>query len=492
MTRTRRTFPERDISVLVIGAGFGGLTAAMMLRKEGVTNFRIIERSEGVGGTWYNSRYPGAAVDVPSICYSWPHRRFAWSRNFALQPEIETYVEEVCTKEGLWDHLTLGVSVVELQWQDPKSQWRATLSNGEMVDADIVISAVGLLTNPRYPDWPGYADFRGPKLHTAAYDQSVDLAGKRVAVVGVGSSAAQVIPTVAKVAKHVHVYQREPGWVLPKGDYEYSDEERTALHGLSDAEYRKQRWQVFRAVNKGMVFGRVYKPHSKISKQLREAALGYIADTFKDRPDLQAAMTPGYGFAGKRLVLSSDLYPALLRDNVTLIPHGVERLTATGVVDTTGADTEIDALILATGYDPAAATRNMRITGRAGKSLADIWGDRPTAFFGITVPGFPNLFMMYGPSTHGGMIFTNHQAQAHWAIRAIRNWRRGRRTYEVKPRALKWYIQWLDHEVRDTAWQETGSYVKNADGKIVTQWPWDAFAYLVMTRIFGKFGHKAR
>src|SRR3984893_10383022 len=169
-------------SVVIIGAGFGGLTAAMMLRKEGVSKFRIIERRQGVGGTWYNNRHPGAAVDVLSSCYSWAHHRYPWSRNYAKQVEIVKYVEEVCTKEGLWDHLTLGVAVTECLWQANRRQWRVTIGNGEVIQADILISAVGLLSTPRYPDWPGYEDFKGSKLHAAEYDLSVELNGKRVAV----------------------------------------------------------------------------------------------------------------------------------------------------------------------------------------------------------------------------------------------------------------------------------------------------------------------
>jgi cation diffusion facilitator CzcD-associated flavoprotein CzcO len=479
-------------SVVIIGAGFGGLTAAMMLRKEGVSNFRIIERSQGVGGTWYNNRYPGAAVDVLSSCYSWAHHRYPWSRNYANQAEIVNYVEEVCTKEGLWDHLTLGVAVTDCLWQANRRQWRVTIGNGEVLQADILISAVGLLSTPRYPDWPGYEDFKGPKLHAAEYDLSVELNGKRVAVVGSGSSAAQIVGAVAPIADKLYVYQREPGWVVPKGDYDYSDEERERLHALNDGEYRRLRWKDFRAVNKGMIFGQMYKPKSKFSRWRRNIAEKYIAEIFKDRPDLKEAVTPKYSFAGKRTVVASSYYPSLLRENVKLIPYAVTCLTETGVVDPAGTETPVDILIMATGYEPAKALNGLNIIGRTGKSLGEVWGDEPRAYFGITVPEFPNLFMMYGPSTHGGMIFTNHEAQARWAILAIREWRKGRRTFEVRPVALKWYVKWLDHEASKTAWQETNSYIKNARGVVVTQWPWDAFAYMVMTRIFGRIAHKAR
>ena len=483
---------RRDVAVVVIGAGFGGLTAAMMLRKEGVTNLRVIERSQGVGGTWYNNRYPGAEVDVPSSVYSWAFRRFKWSRTHARQPEIQKYIELVCTEQGLWGYLTLGVSVTELIWTQEQRQWRVTLSNGEVLQADIVISAVGLLSNPRYPNWPGSADFKGPKLHTGAYDVSVDLRGKRVAVVGVGSSAAQVVPTIAPIVDKLYVYQREPGWVLPKGDRTYSEEERERLSALSDSEYFKIRSRDFWRINSGQLFGRTYRPHTKRSKKMRAKALAYIAETFKDRPDLKEAVTPKYAYGGKRVVLCSTYYPALLRDNVTLIPHEVQQLTEAGVVDKTGVETPIDVLIMATGYDPADALKTMRIVGRSGRTLSETWGDEARAYFGITVPDFPNLFIMYGPSTHGGNIITNHASQARWAILAIREWRKGRRTFEVKPGALKWYVKWLERVTRRSAWRETKSYIKNARGKIITNWPWDAVAYQIMTRIFGRIAHRAR
>jgi cation diffusion facilitator CzcD-associated flavoprotein CzcO len=329
-------------------------------------------------------------------------------------------------------------------------------------------------------------------VHTAAYDESLDLRGKRVAVVGVGSSAAQVIPTIAPIVDHLHVYQREPGWVVPKGDRDFSEEERRHFLSLSESEYRALRRRDFLQINKGMIFGRVYRPRTAYSKRARAFAENYIADVFKDRPDLKEAMTPKYAYVGKRIVQSGKFYPALLRDNVTLVPHAVERLTETGVVDALGNETPIDVVIMATGYEPMDTLSAVRIVGRDGKTLQDTWGDEPRAYFGITVPNFPNLFVMYGPSTHGGLIFTNHASQARWAILAIRAWRKGKRTFEVKSVALRWYVRWLERVMRHTAWQEANSYVKNERGTIVTQWPWDAFAYMIMTRMFGRIAHKAR
>lgn len=480
---------QDDVSVVVIGAGFGGLSAGMMLRKEGVKNFRIIERNQGPGGTWYSNRYPGAEVDVPSSIYSWSFTRYPWSRTHAQQPEIQRYVAEIVEKQELRDYLTFGTSVTELLWQEESKQWRVSLSNGEVLQADFVISAVGLLNVPRYPNWPGYGDFKGIKVHTASWDESIDLKGKRVAVVGVGSSAAQVVPTIAPIVDQLYVYQREPGWVVPKGDHDFSEEERRHLSSISDGEYRALRRRDFWRINRGMIFGRVYRPHTRYSKKARAFAENYIAAVFKDRPDLKEAMTPKYNYVGKRVVQSGRFYPAFLRDNTTLIPRAVERLTETGVVDAAGNETAIDVLVMATGYEPADTLSAINIVGREGKTLKDVWGDEPRAYFGITVPKFPNLFVMYGPSTHGGLIFTNHQSQARWAILAVRAWRKGRRTFEVKPVALKWYVRWLEHVMRRTAWQDVDSYIKNARGTIITQWPWDAFAYMIMTRLFGRIAH---
>jgi cation diffusion facilitator CzcD-associated flavoprotein CzcO len=479
-----------DVSVVVIGAGFGGLTAAMMLRKEGVANFRIIERAKGVGGTWWHNRYPGAEVDVPSHIYSWAFKRFDWQRTHARQPEIQRYIEEVVEEQGLRDHITFETSVTDLVWDDDRKQYRVTLSNGEVFQADFVISAAGLLNIPRYPNWPGYNDFKGVKIHTAAWDSSVDLAGKRVAVVGVGSSATQVVATIAPIVGKLVVYQREPGWVLPKGDRDFHAEEREGFRTESEADRHKRRRRVFWNTNSGMLFGRMYRPHTKRSKKMHAFALGYIAESFKDRPDLREAVTPKYAYAGKRTVANGAYYPALLRDNVQLIPRAVERLTEGGVVDASGVETPIDVLILATGFDPAKTLSGINIVGRNGRTLSDIWGDEPRAFFGITVPGFPNFFMMYGPNTHGGLIFTNHVSQARWAILAIRQWRRGRRTFEARPGALKRYVDWLERMMERTAWKQTNSYFKNERGAIITQWPLDAYAYMILTRIFCRLGHK--
>ncbi|MFC4950011.1 flavin-containing monooxygenase [Pseudonocardia sp. GCM10023141] len=484
--------PEVDLDAVVIGAGLGGLTAGLMLRRAGFTRFRIIEKNAGVGGTWWENRYPGAEVDVHSHLYSWSFKRFDWSRSHARQPEIQRYIEEVVDEQGLREHLELGTSVDEAVWEEDRQRYRVVLSTGAILHARAVISAVGLLNTPRYPSWPGFERFTGPKLHTARWEDGLDLTGKHVAVVGVGSSATQVVAALAPVVGRLTVYQREPGWVLPKGDHDYSDADRARHRSESELARRRTRISYLVQVSRAQFRGRMYKPRTRWSQRSRQLAEGYIAAVFADRPDLIEAVTPRYGFAGKRLVLNGDFYPALLRKNVELVPHAVTALTGTGVVDARGVETAVDAIVLATGFRTERLLATTKIIGRSGRTLGETWGDEPRALMGITVPDFPNFFMLYGPSTHGGEIFLNHRAQARWAVRALTRMRRsGVTAVEARPAALRWYVRWLERQIRGTAWLETDSYVKNAAGTVITQWPLDALTYAAMARVLGWIGHRS-
>ena len=481
-----------DLDAVVIGAGLGGLTAGLMLRRAGFTRFRIVEKNSGVGGTWWENRYPGAEVDVHSHLYSWSFKRFDWSRTHARQPEIQRYIEEVVDEQGLREHLVLDTSVDEAVWEEDRQRYRLGLSSGAVLRARVVISAAGLLNTPRYPTWPGFERFTGPKLHTARWEEGLDLTGKRVAVVGVGSSATQAVAALAPEVSRLTVYQREPGWVLPKGDHDYSDADRARYRTESEFARRRTRMKHLVQVSRAQFRGRMYKPRTRWSRRSRQMAEAYIAAVFADRPDLRAAVTPPYGFAGKRLVLNGDFYPALLRENVELVPHAVSALTETGVVDARGVETTVDAIVLATGFQPDHLLAATKIIGRSGRTLEETWGIEPRALMGITVPDFPNFFMLYGPSTHGGEIFLNHRAQARWAVRALTRMRRsGVTSVEARPWALRWYVRWLERQIRGTAWLETDSYIKNSAGTVITQWPLDALTYTAMAWLLGRIGHRS-
>jgi cation diffusion facilitator CzcD-associated flavoprotein CzcO len=479
-------------SVIVVGAGFGGLSAGILLKKAGIENFDIYEKSGGVGGTWWDSHYPGAEVDVPSHAYSFPFKRYLWSRTHARQSELARYIDEVVDEQGLRPHITLNTGVIAAVWREERQQYEVTLSNGEVKFANVLISAVGMMNLPYIPDWPGLDTFRGPAFHTARWQHEHDLSDKRVAVVGTGSSASQVVATIAPDVKQLYVYQREPGWVIPKGDHDYSEEELREFAAESWFQWRKNRLKQHWAIQSNQVLGGSQNPNSKSNKKKRVFAEQYAAEIFKERPDLLKALVPKYELPGKRLVINGNYFPAFLRDNVELIPRAVERVTETGIVDAEGTETPVDVIVLATGFHPADFIASMRVVGRNGRTLQETWRGEPQAFLGVTVPNFPNFFMLYGPNTHGGEIFTNHRVQAGLAVRSIKRMERtGSTNIEVRRLAYELFDIWLQSRMKRFGYLNTNNYTKSPSARVVTQWPYDAISYAALGRIFGRLAHRA-
>ena len=320
------------ISVAVIGAGAGGICMGVGLRKAGVERFTIYEQSSGVGGTWWDNVYPGAEVDTPQPFYAFSFNMFDFTRTHVMQAELLAYLENTVDKFHLRDNLRLNCRVTRVEWDAEDCSYIVSAEDGTSESYDVVVSAVGLLNNPRYPDWPGLSEFAGVKFHSARWNYDCDLTDKVVAVVGTGSTAAQIVPAIAPDVRKLYVYQRQPGWVVPKGEKIYDSRERARLMDP------RQRWLSW------------WKQYIDYEKRLRsagvegtpgntrahDACLKYIETVFADRPDLAKMVTPEYPFGGKRPVQDSNYYPALLRDNVELIPHAVVRVTPTGIVDDTG------------------------------------------------------------------------------------------------------------------------------------------------------------
>jgi cation diffusion facilitator CzcD-associated flavoprotein CzcO len=476
------------MTALVVGGGFGGLAAGIYMKKAGIRDFRIIEKAAGLGGTWWDNHYPGAEVDVHSHLYSFPFKRFDWSRTHAQQPEIQRYIKDLVDEYDLSPHVSLLTTVVEAVWEEDAQRYRVSLSPGGVVTARVLISAVGLMNVPRYPDWPGLEDFKGPKFHTARWEHQHDLTGKRVAVVGTGSTSSQVVPSIAPVVEKLYLFQREPGWVLPKGDRDYTLEERDDFANESALKRRSRRAKHYLTMMRSQAFAGMHRPDMKVNQRLHEMALAYIDSMFAERPDLKEAVTPKYPYGGKRTILNGTFYPALLRPNVELIPRAVVRMTRNGVVDAGGVETPVDVLVMATGFQQANVLSSLRVVGRSGRSLHDIWGAEPRALLGITVPGMPNFFMLYGPNTNGGEIFSNHRAQSKWAIRSIKRLQRRGGTIETRERTFEIFDRWLQKSMSKTSWFEANNYYKSSTGRIVTQWPFDAFSYRVLARIFYRIG----
>jgi cation diffusion facilitator CzcD-associated flavoprotein CzcO len=467
--------------IAIIGGGFGGIGMGILLKKAGIDTFEIFEKSANVGGVWWDNRYPGAEVDTPSVMYSYSFEPFRWSRTHVKQAELLGYLEHVAEKHDLVRPTHTGMRIVRADWSDDRQHYTVSFGDGTQRNFDIVISAVGLLSDPRYPTWPGLDSFKGAKFHTSRWDYSVDLAGKRVAVVGTGSTAAQVVPSIASSAGHVTVFQREPGWVLPKNAHDYEIAQREALN--DPLAQKLVRWGMLIQREKSQFNSASFRPGTPENIALERLARGYIARVFVDRPDLAQAVTPSYPVGGKRPILTDDYYPALLRDNVSLIPRAIESVTPTGLVDTGGAHHEIDVLVMSTGFKSSFAS-TFDVTGRGGIDLHETWAGDEQAFLGIMVPSFPNFFMLYGPNTNGGAIVTHLEEQARYVVAAIKHMMRNRfSALYVDPKISDVVNDMVQKRLKGASFDGVNNYYTSPSGRIITQWPDGAMVYGVATRL---------
>ncbi len=483
--------PAGTPQVVIVGGGFSGIATAVKLKRAGIDTFTVFEKSAGPGGTWWDNRYPGAEVDVWSHVYSYSFKSHNWTRTHARQEELQTYLEAVIDDYGLRPHFRFSTTVDEAIWDDETHTYLVRLAGGEELRANVVVSALGLLNYPRYPDWPGLERFEGPKFHTFRWEHEHDLSTKRVALVGTGSTASQVVPEIAPVVGHLLLFQREPGWVVPKGDRDFTPDERR--HFRSELQRRRERWRMALMLERGQVGGAIHRPGTK-TNTLREAqARAFIEREFADRPDLREAVTPKYPYPGKRPILNSTFYGALKRDNVELIPRAVASVTPTGVVDVTGEEHPVDVLIMATGFQPANYLASLEITGRDGRTIHEVWGDEPKAFLGLTVPGFPNFFMLYGPNTNGGEIVSVIERGAEHIVAVVKRMtRQGVTAVEVRRSFYERYNRWIDAKMDGTAWVVSNNYYKSPTGRIVTQWPFGAFFYGVLAKTIARPSEFAR
>lgn len=410
--RVPRCSGMEKISVAIIGAGAGGICMGVGLRKAGVEHFTIYEQSNGVGGTWWDNVYPGAEVDTPQPFYAFSFNIFDFTRTHVKQAELLAYLENTADKFHLRDNLRLNCRVKQVEWDPEQSSYIVSAEDGTSERYDVVVSAVGLLNNPRYPDWPGLSDFSGTKFHSARWDYSCDLTGKAVAVVGTGSTAAQIVPAIAPDVKQLYVYQRQPGWVVPKGEQIYDSSQRARLLDprLRWLTWWKQYIDYEKRLRSAGVEG------TPGNTRARDACLKYIDTVFADRPDLAKAVTPRYPFGGKRPVQDSNYYPALARENVELVPHAVTRVTPSGIVDDTGTERQVDVLVMCTGFTAPEFLATLEVVGRDGRSLREYWNGSPHALLGMMVPNFPNFYMLYGPNTNGAPIMFLHERQAEFVL----------------------------------------------------------------------------
>lgn len=483
-----RRQPRRPVRVAIIGAGFGGIAAAVNLRRRTGADFVIFEKDTGIGGTWWQNRYPGCEVDVHSHAYSFSFFRYDWPRTHATQPELLKYAQDVVDHFGLRPHIRLGAAVTAVRWIEGEHQYEVRTSAGDAERFDAVISAVGLLSTPRIPDWPGMSEFGGAAFHTAEWPAGQDFAGRRVAIVGTGSTAAQVVPAVAEQAAMLTVFQREPGWIEPKRERAFSPRERWVYRNVPLAQKAHRGYLFYKAMQRGKGFD----VRSRRQAEMRSACLEFIRSSVADE-SVRASVTPAYPWGCKRVILASTFYSALNRENVRLVPHAVTRVTPTGVVDETGAETDVDVLILSTGFQPTTFLAGLDVVGAGGVSLRDAWQSRTSAFLGITVAGFPNFFILYGPNTNGaGSIIAQLERQAEFAARAVSRMERRRWQFvDTDAGAQRRYVQWIDRQIaRHASAMEADctNYYHDAHGANITQWPASHLTYLLLTKTVGRLG----
>jgi cation diffusion facilitator CzcD-associated flavoprotein CzcO len=471
---TRR---RRSPRVAIIGAGFGGLGAAVALRRSGIDDLVIIEGDDGVGGTWRRNTYPGAACDVQSHLYSYsfaPNK--SWSRTYARQPEILTYLESVADDFDLRRHLMLNTEVRSVSWNPDTSSWDCRLDragHAATLTADVVVCAVGLFGSPKQPEIEGLTDFTGPILHTARWNHGVELVGKKVAVIGTGASGVQVVPELAKVAERVTVFQRTPPWMVPKDDRRYSAAE-LANFQRNPLAVRRARWQIWKFHHDNTA---TFVDDPVVAARTH-VATSFLERTVADEP-LRRELTPDYPFRCKRVLLGDDYYRALQQDNVELVTDPIGGVAQTSLTTATGRKFDVDVMVLATGFETSRYLSGIDVIGTGGQRLHDRWGADPSAYLGVAVGGFPNFFMLYGPNTNqgGNSIVYILEAGARLVASAVRRVARRGGYVDVRAEAEKRYNDELSADLERTVWTQCDSYFRSPTGRIVTQWPYTELEY---------------
>jgi cation diffusion facilitator CzcD-associated flavoprotein CzcO len=454
-----------------VGAGFGGVGAAAVLRREGYGDVTVFERSEQLGGVWNFNTYPGAACDVPSHLYEFSFApNPGWSRRYAPQAEIQAYLEQVARRYGVLDRVRLSTEVSAARWEPDRRKWLLHTSAGEHA-ADLLVSACGQLNVPKVPPIPGLDSFEGPAFHTARWRHDVDLAGKRVAVIGTGCSAIQVVPAIQPIVGQLNVYQRSPGWTFPRMDFTYSERAKRLFRRFP-ALQRLDRASIL-AFHELGALAMTSKPW--LRRPFQAIARRQINKVIAD-PELRRKLTPSDELGCKRVMLTDDWYPALTKPNVELISDAVAEVTPSGVRTRDGGERPADVIVLATGFAAHGFVAPMEVVGEEGRTLAEEWSEVPRAYLGLSVPGFPNMFLLYGPNTNGGtgsVIYTIEAGVAH-VLAALRELeRRAARTIEVRREAALAFDRELREALSKTVWH-TGctSWYLDENGNDPNQWPW--------------------
>lgn len=473
-----------ETGVVIVGTGFSGLGMAIQLRKAGRDDFVLLEKAEEVGGTWRDNTYPGCACDIQSHMYSFsfeqnPH----WSRSFSPQPEIFDYLRDVARKHDLYRFTRFGQEMTGARWDADENRWHVTTARGDEFVARYLVSGVGALHLPHIPELPGIERFEGRRFHSAQWEHDYDLRGKKVAVIGTGASAIQFVPKIAEDVAELTVFQRTPPWIMPKPDHSMPEWAKRLFARVPVAQraYRDLLYWMLelRAIG--------FNGNPRVMKLAQRVAKRHIDNNITD-PVLRDKLTPDYVMGCKRVLISNDYYPALNRDNVEVVTDGVAEVTEHGIVDTTGAHREFDAIIYGTGFHVTDAFDDLDIIGLDGRNLGKQWaGEGMQSHLGITVNGFPNLFFLLGPNTglgHNSVVFMIEQ-QARYVAEAIRYVEsNGADAIEVRPQVQQRFNDEVQRKLTRGIWTQGGckSWYLDAQGVNRTVWPGFTWRYWLRTR----------
>jgi cation diffusion facilitator CzcD-associated flavoprotein CzcO len=473
-----------EVDVAIVGAGFSGLGAAIRLKRAGWTDFVVLEQADEVGGTWRDNTYPGCACDVPSHLYSFsfsPNPR--WSRTHSEQPEIWDYLRRCVTRHELTPHLRLGHEVRSAGWDESTGRWLVDTSQGRF-SARVLVAAPGPLTEPAVPKLPGLETFAGTAFHSARWDHGHDLAGRRVAVIGTGASAIQFVPRIQPRVARLTLFQRTPPWIIPRGTRPISDARQRLFRSVPLAQ---------RAFRAGLYWSRERlaigflnpKVMNRVGNRL---ALRHLHRQVPD-PQLRAKLTPSYTMGCKRVLISDDYLPALTQDNVDVVTEGIAEVRPHAVVTRDGVEHPADTIIFGTGFHVSDRPIAQWLRGRDGLTLAEAWGGSPKAYLGLTVAGFPNLFLLLGPNSGVGhsSILLMLESQLNHLIAALRHMRRqGVHAVEPTADAQRGFVARVDRRMAGTVWapERCQSWYRDATGRNFSIWPGHSFTYRWRLRRF--------
>jgi cation diffusion facilitator CzcD-associated flavoprotein CzcO len=474
-----------DFPIAIIGSGFSGLGTAIQLKKAGIDSFTLFERASDVGGTWRDNTYPGAACDVPSHAYSLSFEQSpSWSRRFAQSGEIYEYLKSITHKWDLRKHIRFNTEIVDARFDEEAGSWTLTTGDDETFTARVVVSCAGGLVNPATPDIKGLQSFTGEIFHTARWNHEYDLTGRRVAVIGTGASAVQVVPSIVDQVEQLDVYQRTAAWVVPKRDKLYSERFKRVLARFPIL-LRASRFIIYWMSE---LFGPiVFLDNERLASVGKRGSLMHLREQVRD-PELRRKLRPNFQFGCKRILISDDYWSSFEKPNVELVTEPIEEIKSTGIQTRDGQFRPLDAIIIATGFDLGLASAPFPIKGLGGRNLDDVWKNGAVAYKGMTVAGFPNWFILMGPNTGPGhtsvLVYT--EAQMAHTVAAIKKLRKeGIRYIDIRKEVQDRYNEGLQGRMKHMVWS-TGctSWYLSSDGSNHSLYPGYAAEYALRARTF--------